>query len=220
MSFEQDLPIWGRLTAEERASLARSATLRRVVAGTILHEGSTDCVGVFVISTGQLKAYVRSEEGKQVTVWRLLDGDVCLMSAPCMIRDAQFDLTIEAERDTALWIIPTAIWSELMDSSVAVATYTSQIMASRLSDTIWLVEQVLWRRFDERLASFLIQESLFEGSDTLHVTHEGIASHMGSAREVVTRMLRYFQQENLVELSRGSVRILDKNRLRALVSPS
>jgi CRP/FNR family transcriptional regulator len=220
MSFEQDFPIWGRLTAEEGANLVRSATLHKAAAGTILHDGSTDCVGVFVISAGQLKAYVRSEEGKQVTVWRLLDGDVCLMSAPCMIRDAQFDLTIEAERDTTLWIIPTATWHGLMESSAAVATYTSQVMASRLSDTIWLVEQVLWRRFDERLAGFLVQESLFEDSDTLRITHEGIASHMGSAREVVTRMLRYFQQEGLVELSRGSVRILDKNRPRALVSPS
>ena len=105
-----------------------------------------------------------------------------------------------------------------MDSSTAVANYTSQLMASRLTDAMWLIEQVMWKGFDVRLASFLVEEASLEGTTTLSITHERIAAHMGSAREVVTRMLRYFQDEGLVELSRGHVHLADLARLRVLAS--
>ena len=216
--FAAAFPLWYRLSDSDRDLLSRAVTRREVAAGTVLHNGPTDCVGLFVVELGQLRAFIRSEEGKEVTTWRLLEGDVCLLSASCMLHDIQFDITVEAERDSALWVIPTADYRSLMDSSTVVANYTSQLMASRLTDAMWLIEQVMWKGFDVRLARFLVEEASLEGTTTLSITHERIAAHMGSAREVVTRMLRYFQDEGLVELSRGHVRLADPARLRALAA--
>ena len=103
-----------------------------------------------------------------------------------------------------------------MDESAPVANYTNEVMAERFSDVMWLIEQILWKSFDKRLAAFLLEESALENSTTLKTTHETIGHHLGSPREVVTRMLRYFQEEGLVRLSRGTVELLDTARLPTL----
>ena len=89
-------------------------------------------------------------------------------------------------------------------------------MASRFSDVMWLVEQIMWKSFDKRLAAFLLEESNIEDSLTLRITHEVIGNHLGNPREVVTRMLKYFADEGLVALSRGTVTLTDPDKLRKL----
>ena len=81
---------------------------------------------------------------------------------------------------------------------------------------MWLMEQIMWKSFDKRLAAFLLEESRLEESPVLKITHEKIAAHLGTAREVVTRMLRYFQSEGMVKLTRGSIEIVDKTKLEQL----
>ena len=139
--------------------------------------------------------------------------DICLFSASCIIRSLQFDIIIEAETDTSLWVIPPMTYKSLMEESAPVANFTNELMASRLSDVMWLVEQIMWKSLDKRVAAFLLEESALEGSDTIQMTHEMIANHLGTHREVITRMLRYFQSEEIVRLSRGAVRLLDRQRL-------
>ena len=103
-----------------------------------------------------------------------------------------------------------------MNESLPVSKYTNDLMASRFSEVMWLMEQVMWKSFDKRLASFLLEESVVEDSLSLHLTHEKIANHMGTAREVVTRMLRYFQSEGMVKLTRGTVEIISADKLEKL----
>ena len=137
-------------------------------------------------------------------------------SCSCIIKSIQFDITVTAEKDTTFWLIPTEIYKSLMDKSLAVSNYTNEIMASRLSDVMWLMEQIMWQSFDKRLASFLLEESALDNSKEISITHEQIANHMGTAREVVTRMLKYFQSEGLVSLSRGTVTIANYQGLENL----
>lgn len=209
-------PIWDQLTAIQQEEIARTAVFRTVSQGTLLHSGSADCLGLLLIRSGQLRAFILSPEGREITLYRLFERDICLFSASCMLQSIQFDLSIQAEKDTQLWVIPPEVYKRLMEQSATVANYTNQIMATRFSEVMWLIEQIMWKSFDQRLASFLLEESLLEGSDQLKLTHEKIANHLGTAREVVTRMLRYFQQEGMVHLSRGTVELLDRNRLEAL----
>ncbi|MCD8084002.1 MAG: helix-turn-helix domain-containing protein, partial [Clostridiales bacterium] len=96
------------------------------------------------------------------------------------------------------------------------ANYTNEIMASRFSDVMWLVDQIMWKSFDRRLAAFLLEESSLENTSTLKITHEMIGNHLGTAREVVTRMLRYFQSEGMVKLSRGTLELTDVDKLQKL----
>ena len=103
-----------------------------------------------------------------------------------------------------------------MDESAPLSNFTNEVMATRFSDVMWLVEQIMWKSFDKRLAAFLLEEASIEGTNELKITHEIIGNHMGNPREVVTRMLRYFQNEGMVKLSRGMIEITDEDALRNL----
>lgn len=216
MEFAEYFPVWDKLTPPQQQALAENAVLRTVPKGTVVHNGSADCIGFLLMHTGQLRVYILSDEGREVTLYRLFPRDFCLLSASCILRGLQYDVTIEAEKDTQFWQIPAQRYKQLMEESAPVANYTNEVMAARFSDVMWLIEQILWKSLDKRLAGFLVEESVLENGTLLKITHETIGRHLGSPREVVTRMLRYFQDEGLVKLSRGSVELLDVDRLRAV----
>ncbi len=216
MSLERYFPVWDRLTDAQQTALRQAAVFRTAPKGTLLHNGAADCVGLFLIRSGRLRAFILSDEGKEVTLYRLFERDMCLFSASCIMQSIQFDITIEAETDAEMWIIPPDVYKGLMEESAAVANYTNELMATRFSEVMWLVEQIMWKSFDRRLAAFLLAESALEDSDTLNITHDKIAAHMGTAREVVSRMLSYFRAEGMVTLSRGTVTLADRRRLQTL----
>ncbi|MCI8969945.1 MAG: Crp/Fnr family transcriptional regulator [Oscillibacter sp.] len=216
MEFESYFPIWSRLTAAQQERILGGLTERRVKKGTVLHSGAGECLGLLLVKSGQLRAYILSDEGREVTVYRLFERDLCLFSASCILRGVQFDITIEAEKDTAFWVIPAELYRRLLEESAPAANYTNEIMAARFSEVMWRMEQILWKRLDMRVASFLLEESAIEGGSRLKLTHETIANHLGTHREVITRMLRYFQGEGMIRLSRGSVELLDEAGLEAL----
>lgn len=217
MSFEHYFPIWNQLNLTQKNHILDSLIERHVKKGTMIHNGSMDCTGLLLVKYGQLRAYILSDEGREITLYRLFDRDMCLFSASCIMLSIQFDVAIEAEKDTGLWIIPAEIYKNIMEESAPVANYTNELMASRFSDVMWLMEQIMWKSLDKRVAAFLLEESSIEESAELKITHETIANHLGSHREVITRMLRYFQNEGMVRLSRGSVTVTDEARLRQLL---
>lgn len=216
MAFSSFFPVWERLTPQQQATLSGSMFSRRVRRGDVIHQGDADCTGLLLVKSGQLRAFMLSEDGREITLYRLFERDLCLFSASCMMRSIQFDITIQAEKDAELWVIPAETYRQVMEESAPLSNFTNEVMAARFSDVMWLIEQVLWKSFDRRLAAFLLEESAIEGTRTLKITHELIGNHMGNPREVVTRMLRYFQGEGLVRLSRGTVEIVDENALRRL----
>ena len=208
--------IWNKLTPAQRQTIEDASEFRTAKKGTILHNGSMDCLGLLVIKSGQLRSYMLSPDGREITINRLFEMDVCLFSASCVMPSMQFEIIIEAEKDTELWIIPACLFKDLMDDSIVVSNYCNELISSHFSELMWLMEQIMFKSFDKRLASFLLEEAALEGTNSLKITHEKIANHMGTAREVVTRMLRYFQGENLVKLTRGTVELVDKKGLEAL----
>ena len=216
MELRELFPVWEKLTPEQQRQVEAAARPRTAARGAMLHSGPADCVGFLLVRSGQLRVYILSGEGREITLYRLFARDICLFSASCMLRSIQFDIAIEAEKDTAFWVIRPEVYKDLMERLPAVANYTNELMADRFSEVMWRMEQILWKSFDKRLAAFLLEEAALEGSDVLKITHEAIGHHLGNPREVVTRMLRYFQGEGLVELARGSVRITDMEGLRAL----
>lgn len=208
------LPFWKSLTPEQRQAMGRQVAIRTAEKGTIIHKGAEDCVGLILVIAGRLRAYTLSDEGRELTLYRLIDRDMCLFSASCIMNSIQFDIIVEAEEDTEYFHIPAPLYQKLMQESTVVSNYTNELMASRFSDVMWLVDQVLHKKLDSRLAAFLLEESGLEGNAELKITHEKIAQHLGSAREVVTRMLKYFSEEGLVTLSRGGITLLDSPGLK------
>ena len=216
MDFQSIFPVWNKLNAIQKNRILGGLITRKVKKGTLIHNGSMDCTGLLLVKSGQLRAYILSDEGREITIYRLFDMDMCLFSASCMMRSIQFEVTIKAEKDTELWVIPAEIYKSIMEESAPVANYTNELMAARFSDVMWLMEQAMWKSLDKRVAAFLLEESTIEGTNELKITHETIANHLGSHREVITRMLRYFQNEGMVRLSRGTVIILDERKLEEL----
>ena len=216
MSLSDHFPIWKQLTKEQQSLIQQKAELRQVKAGTVVHNGSMDCLGMLLIRAGQLRAYILSEEGREITIYRMFEEDVCILSASCVMPNIQFEIIIEAEKDTEFWVIPSCLCKKLMDTSLPVSRYISDLISSHFSDLMFLMEQIMWKSFDKRLAAFLLEEANLEQSLVLKITHEKIANHMGTAREVVTRMLRYFQSEDMVKLTRGAVELTDEKMLRLL----
>ena len=216
MSFAEYFPIWDKLTADQQARIESVSELQKVKSGTVLHDGSPECLGMLLLRSGQLRAYMLSEEGREITITRFFEMDICLFSASCVMPNMQFDIFIEAEKDSEVWVIPACLFQNLMDESIIIANYARNLITSHFSELMWLMEQIMWKSFDKRLAEFLLEESNLEDTLSLKITHEKIANHMGTAREVVTRMLRYFQSEGMVKLTRGSVDLTDTGKLRAL----
>lgn len=209
MKFEEYFPVIRKLSKEQQKRIQEAVTEKSVEKGTVLHDGAADCTGLLVVQSGMLRAYILSEEGREITLYRLFERDVCLFSASCMMSGIQFEVTIEAEKDTRVWVIPTKVWKQLNEESAVLANYTNELMADRFTNVMWLIEQIMWKSFDKRLAEFLLEEASVEGTSLLKITHEVIGNHLRTAREVVTRMLRYFQSEGMVKLSRGMVEITD-----------
>lgn len=218
--MEQYFPFWNKLTKGQQELLRGALNERHAKKGDLLHNGAEDCVGLLIVKRGQLRVYALSNEGREITLYRLLERDMCLFSASCIMHSIEFDVTVEAERDTDFLHIPSAVYQKLMLESAPVANYTNEVMASRFSDVMWLMDQILYKRMDARVAAFLLEESALDDSKELHITHETIARHLGSAREVVTRMLRYLQDEGAVSLSRGGVRIADIKKLEDIAGDS
>ena len=216
MSISQYFPVFDKLSPTDQEVLLQVAALRRVAPGTLVHRGSDDCLGLLIVRSGQLRAYITSEEGREITLYRLFEHDICLFTASCIMSSIQFEIMIETEKETEFWIIPPLFYKSLKEQYAAVANYTNEIMSSRFTDIMWLMEQIMWKSFDKRLAAFLLEESTLEDSLTLKITHEKIAAHLGSAREVVTRMLKYFQSEGAVTLTRGTIQITNSKRLQEL----
>ena len=216
MSISNYFPIWDKLTADQQRRIAELADYRKVTAGTVLHDGSPNCLGLILVRSGQLRAYMLSEEGREVTISRFFEMDICMFSASCVMPSIQFDVLIEAEKDSEVWIIPACLFQNLINESIALSNYTRDLISNHFSEVMWLMEQIMWKSFDRRLAQFLLEESAVDGSEELKITHEKIANHMGTAREVVTRMLRYFQSEGMVRLTRGTVELTDPKKLHKL----
>jgi len=213
-------PFWQQLSSQEQQLLEETAVLRTYEKGTVLHDGTQDCTGLLLIKQGQARSYTVTEEGRELTLFRLFPGDICMFSGYCAVSSIPFPITVEAWEKVQAWVIPSSIYRKLMDTSLPVARFTSDMMAARLSEMMWLMDQILSRGMDSRLAALLLEEMHLAKSKVLHVTHEQLARQLSSAREVVSRMLKYFQTENLVALSRGTITLLDTEALETMAQGS
>lgn len=211
-------PEWQQLTAQQQQALQSNTTELFFKKGEIVTRTAEACLGALFVEQGQLRVFITSENGKEITICRFFDYDTCLLTASCIIKDIQFDITMQAEKDTTVFVIAPYTYKMLMEESLAVANLTNRIISSHMTELMWTMEQVMFKSFDCRLAAFLMQQADIEQTATLHFTHEEIANHLGTAREVVTRMLKHFHSEGYVELARGQIIITDAARLQALAA--
>lgn len=209
--------FWNQLTPIQKEYIISTANSVHYQKGNALHYGENECIGVLIVKSGTLRTYILSDEGREVTLYRLDSGEVCILSSSCVLRTITFDVHINAETDCEVIQISPHVFSKLSNENKDVELFSYRLATERFSDVMWAMQQILFTSFDKRLATFLIDESTKNNSDTIHMTHEQIAKYTGSAREVVSRMLKYFANEGFVSLSRGDIKIIDKKKLRSII---
>lgn len=210
-------PFWSKLTDEHRDDLLRLTTQRVFQKGDHIHAGDAD-LGLVLLQSGQVRSYIISPEGKEVTLYRLFERDISLFSASCIMRNIQFEIYGEVERETHALVVPVSLYERLIHQSIDMSNFTNNLLAARFSDVMWTIEQILFKRMDQRVAQYLLDQCVIEGGCVLPLTHDGIARDLGTAREVITRMLDYLRKDGILTLSRGQVTVLDEVRLFELAN--
>jgi CRP/FNR family transcriptional regulator len=214
--FQNCLPFWNELKDSEKELLLNEAILRKHSIGTIFYHSGGECSGVEIVKSGRARVYISSPDGREITLFRILDNDFCMMSAACMLNNINFGISLETETDCEIVIIPREIYKRLLDENASVKNFTMELVASKFSDVMWLLEQLVFSNMGKRLADALIEQSVLCGSHILEITHEKIALDLGTAREVVTRLLKQFQLDGLVTLSRGKIELIDEKALKGI----
>lgn len=213
--FAEAFPFWKDLAPQQQSAILESSVEIFYPKGTVLHRAEQGCKGILLLCSGQLRTYIVSEEGREVTLYRVHGGEACVMAASCLMDAIVFDVLIEAIEDTQAITVPAAVFSRVIQDRPEAELFLYKTASERFSDIMWTMQQILFMGADRRVAIFLWDEYV-RGGAVIALTHDEIARYIGSAREVVTKVLKYFAQEGIVSLGRGRVTVLDKEKLRAL----
>ena len=212
--LENVYPFWTALSDAEKEVIEKTVFIEKYDKGMMMHRTEDSCKGLLTVLNGQLRTYILSEEGREVTLFRVNAGEVCVLSASCLMDAITFDVLIESTTDTEVLVLPSAILNQVLQQNTQVELFLYKSATEKFSDVVWTMQQILFLKIDQRVAQFLWDEMVQKSSMTLSFTHDEIARYIGSAREVVTKVLKYMVKEQVVELKRGTIIILDKEKLR------
>ena len=211
------IPFWANLSSEEKAIVSQRVIKKRFNKNQIISSNSTACLGIIFILIGEIRISLISDEGREVTLYRAHAGEFCVSTASCVIHQLTFETIVTAEEDTTVLVIPSSITSRLMESNVHVRAFVFERETERYSQTIWAIQQMLFKKFDQRLAAYIIEAYQSTGKPEIKKTQEEIARDVNSAREVVARMLQEFAAKGLVEIRRGKIVLKNIEGLKKLV---
>ena len=206
--------FWRHLSDDEKAFVCQNTEVLSYHPGQNIHSADSQCIGVLFVKSGCLRVYIMSEEGKEVTLYRVSAGEVCILSASCVLSEITFDAYVDAEELSEAVVLNAFAFSKLIESNIYVENFSNKMKAIRFSDVMWTMQQILFFSFDKRLAIFLYEE-LIKNGPIIRYSPMEIAKYLGSAREVVSRMLKYFENEGIVKVSRKEIEIVDKKALMA-----
>lgn len=215
--ISKSLSFWDKLTEYEKNLIISDCKVVHFNKGNNIYYGGNECIGVIIVKNGTIRTSITSEEGKEITLYRIESKDVCILSATCVLETIDFDVSISAETDCDIIQISSTVFSYIYLKNIYVELFSYKLATERFSEVMWTMQQILFKSIDKRLATFLIEEVKKTNSLDIKITHEQIAVNLGSAREVISRMLKYFSEEGYVKLSRGVIHVTDKKALMSIL---
>lgn len=187
--------------------------LQQVPAGTqILHQGD-ECQNYFLLVSGSVKIFARSANGREVVLYHVAPGKICVLTTSCLLGNKRFPAEAIAESELSVRIMPKSRFDELMESSTEFRHQVFENFGQRIGSLIETIEKLALETLEQRLAKYL----LLQPCNPVGVTHQDIASEIGSARDVVSRHLKRFEAQGFVKLDRGSIELLDRTALHDLI---
>ena len=215
--YLEKLPFWGRLSIDEQELVKKYSSIQKYEKGRLIHGCDSNCLGMITVLKGSIRTYMMSDEGREITLFKLYEKDTCVLAASCIISQITFDTFMTAEEDCDILVIQASAFLQLIEKNIYVKCYMYELSTERFSSVMWSMQQILFMKFDQRLASFLMEEYERTGKNEIKMTHEQIAQNTSSAREVVARMLKRFAADGLVEIKRGTIRLTDVEGLRDII---
>ncbi len=212
--LREEFPILAHLDDELLDRLSQTAMWRRYDAKEDVQNHEETCDGLMKVRQGRLRVFMQDDEGKEITLYRLYPGDSCVMTASCLLQQMNVDFLIEAEVETIVILLPTTYLAYVAQRYPALSEHLNEIVRARFSELTWVIRQIVFSSMPARIAEFLIGQSIQRETQVLTLTHEEIANDLGSVREVVSRILKYFQEEGLIEQSRKRITLLDRDGLK------
>ena len=214
--YSKYFPFWNDLNDEDKAYLCKNSSEVNFKKNASVHDNLTGCTGLYIVKSGRLRIYMLSDEGKEITLYRLSPGEICMLSASCVLQSITFDVYVDAEEDSECYLINSDAYMTLSERVPAVKIFALETAVERFSDVMWVMQQIVFMSMDKRLAIFLLDEATQTGSDIITLTHEQIARHLGTAREVITRLLKHLASDEIIEVTRKGIIITDKKKLRSI----
>lgn len=211
------IPFWANLSSEEKALVSQRALTKSFNKDQIITNDRSACLGIILILKGGVRISLISDEGREITLYRAHAGEFCVSTASCVIHQLTFEANVSAEEDTTVLVIPSSVCAKLMESNIYVRSFVFEQETERYSQTIWAIQLMLFKRFDQRLASYFIDAYNNTGKPEVKKTQEEIARDVNSAREVVARMLKDFAAKGLVEIKRGAILLRNIEGLKRLL---
>lgn len=214
--FKESLPFFKDLSEKEKTLLYNASRIEEYKRGELISSKYSSCTGLVIVISGQLRSFMSSLSGKEITLFKLFKNDLCILSSSCFYQNLTYDINLQAVENSHIIIIDGNFFKELINQNISAQKFILEITQSKLSEVLWVLEQVVFFNLDYRLSDYLINQYYLKNSDKISITHEIIANDLGSSREVISRMLKRFEKDNLVKVSRGCIKILDIKKLKEL----
>ena len=195
-----------------REEVTAHAQIARIPKGTFIFFEGDECKQLALVLSGTVRVYKPAESGREITLYRLGKGDSCVLTASCIFSRNPFPAIAFVEDDIEVAAVPSSVFRDWINRFEVWRNYVFNLLSKRLSEVIATVEEVAFRRVDVRIAEFLLNLSR-TNSDEIRITHQDIAMELGTSREVVSRILKHFEDEKLIALSRGVITILNMGSL-------
>lgn len=216
LELKNNLPFFENLSTKEKEELFSSSYIEKYKKGELVHSKDKSCTGIVLVLEGQLRSFMSSLSGKEITLFRLFELDMCMLSSSCVYQNLTYDISVQADKDSTVIIIDSAFFKEISSKNPTIQNFFLELTQNKLSEVMWVVEQVVFFNLEYRLANYLLDKYYLDSSVNINITHEVIANDLGSAREVISRMLKRFEKENVVEIGRGQIKIIDLEQLKLL----
>lgn len=205
-------PVIDRLPERLARQIDTSVQTLDLPAGTVVFDERQPCRGFPFVLGGAIRVAKRSSSGRELPLYRVLPGESCIITSSCLLGHSDYNARGVAEGETVLALLPRPLFDELIGTP-AFRDFVFALFSERMADLMQLVEEVAFRRLDQRLAALLLGKGR-----VVHATHQQLADELGSVREMVSRLLKGFAEQGLVRLGREQVEVLDPAGLRRLAS--
>lgn len=203
-------PNLNDMESTAKALIAEHVIYKKAPAGAVLFSEGNTCQGYVLLLSGTVKVQKVSEGGREIVLYRVEERDTCIMTASCLLSKSEYNAQGIAESDIELAIIPQQAFNQLLGSSELFRNFVFEVYATRMSTLMMLVEEVVFKKLDERLAKLLLDKA---HNQALSATHQELATELGSVREVVSRQMKNFERQGLITLHRGKITICDSQAL-------